>query len=77
MKRAKIGQAKHIRIRPIHGAGWSISGTIAVTDDSLTPHIETLWELAGRHVGIGDWRPSSPSSPGPYGCFTAEVEAQS
>jgi len=72
LKSAAVGTSKHIRVRPIF-SNWSCSGTIMVTNDRLEPVIETIWELAGRSVGICDWRPSSPRSPGAYGCFKAEV----
>jgi hypothetical protein len=73
VKRAKIGQAKHVRVRPKFDT-WSCSGTITVLDESLTTAIlQTLFDQAGRYVGIGDWRPGSPAS-GRFGMFTATIK---
>ena len=72
IKRAKIGQAKHVRVRPRFDS-WQISGTINI----LTPDISwevlcKLFDLAGR-VGLCDWRPGC-KTPGPYGMFTAKLK---
>lgn len=73
--RARIGQAKHIRVRPSF-VNWSLTGTIETLLPEITmPVLEELFQVAGRRIGIGDWRPDSPSSPGPYGRFTAQVES--
>jgi hypothetical protein len=34
--------------------------------------LENIWLYAGKK-GLGDWRPSSPRHPGPWGMFRAEV----
>lgn len=71
-KRVKIGQAKHIRVRPMF-SGWSISGVVEVEAKEITPSIlSQLFELSGR-VGLGDWRPGC-STPGRYGMFTSEIK---
>ena len=71
VKRAKIGQKKHVRVRPIF-KDWQVRGVISVTEPAITDSVlEQLFEIAGRLVGLGDWRPSAPQSPGPYGMFTA------
>lgn len=73
-KRAKIGAAKNIRVRPRFDT-WSASGSITVFDETITTQIlQEILSFAGRYSGLGDWRPSSPKSPGPWGTFTAEVE---
>lgn len=72
LKRAKIGQSKHVRVRPMFEA-WSTSGTVHVWDDQIT--IDVLRQIAtqaGLYKGLGDWRPGG-RTPGPYGMFTAEV----
>lgn len=67
-KRAKIGQNKHIRVRPKFMA-WSLRGQLDVIDDQITtPILKSILEAAGRYKGLGDWRPSSPT-PGRYGTF--------
>jgi len=73
VKRAAIGQAKHVRVRPRFD-DWSISGTFTVVDDQVTKEVlDKLWHTAGMYRGIGDWRPSAKQSPGPFGRFTATL----
>lgn len=73
VKRAKVGQSKHIRVRPIFDK-WSLQFDADILDDSLTQDVLVdLFRMAGKYVGLGDWRPGSEKSPGPYGMFTADV----
>lgn len=73
VKRARIGQSKHIRVRPIFRE-WSVVGRLEILDDQITPEILlTILSFAGRLKGLGDWRPSS-KTPGGYGVFVAAVE---
>lgn len=73
VKRAKIGTAKHIRVRPLF-RNWSASGTVEVLAKEITKDIlQEMFSLGGRYKGVGDWRPSSKQSPGRYGMFTATV----
>ena len=75
VKRAKIGASKHVRVRPVFDAGWKLTGRIAVWDEQITTDVlRNIFEYAGRYKGIGDWRPSSPKSPGPYGTFEAVIK---
>lgn len=72
-KRAKVGMAKHVRVRAAF-YDWRIIGQIAIFDSSLTKDIvSNIFEIAGNSVGLFDWRPSSPTSPGPYGRFHASL----
>jgi hypothetical protein len=74
VKRAKIGQAKHVRVRPRFDS-WAVSGTITILDDSIDRGtLTTILTYAGVQCGLGDWRPSSPRSPGPFGRFVADVK---
>jgi hypothetical protein len=73
-KSAKIGQSKHIRVRPRFDT-WSAAGTVTVFDETITPDIlASIIDMAGMYCGVGDWRPSSPSKPGPWGRFTATIK---
>ena len=73
VKRAKIGAAKHVRVRPRFDE-WAISGSITVFDEMITNDVLTnILTFAGTYAGLGDWRPSSPKSPGPFGKFTVAV----
>lgn len=68
-KRAKVGQAKHIRIRP-RFEQWVVRGVVQVVDADISEEILIqLFQIAGS-AGLGDWRPSSPKSPGPFGMFS-------
>lgn len=74
VKRAKIGNAKHVRVRPRFDV-WSAAGTITVFDETITRDtLQMILTHAGNYAGVGDWRPSSPKSPGPWGKFTAEIK---
>lgn len=77
VKRAKIGRAKHIRVRPMFRK-WTLTGSVTVLDEELTgltyEVIDAILRQAGALCGIGDWRPSSPSS-GTFGKFSPTVEA--
>lgn len=73
VKRAKIGQAKHVRVRPVF-AQWAATGQFIVTDEQITADILcSILDCAGRYKGLGDWRPGS-KTPGVYGMFKADVK---
>ena len=72
LKRARIGQAKHVRVRPRFDS-WQCAGTLIVTDDQITAAVlADILDVAGRYKGLGDWRPSS-KTPGTFGTFSATV----
>jgi hypothetical protein len=74
LKRAKIGQSKHIRVRPRFD-NWSTTGTIIVTDDQISSEVlKTIFTYAGQYKGLCDWRPGS-KTPGSWGMFTVELKA--
>lgn len=77
VKRAKIGAAKHIRVRPRFRAGWKCSGQLTVIDEKqsgLTISVlKSILNQCGSLVGIGDWRPSSKFSSGCFGKFSASI----
>lgn len=74
VKRARVGQAKHIRVRPIFHI-WECSGVVSVIDDQITDKaLSDIFDYAGMYKGLGDWRPSSPSKPGTFGRFSVEVK---
>lgn len=74
VKRSKIGTGKHIRVRPRFDT-WSCQGTITVLDETITDRVlGDILTHAGAFAGLGDWRPSSPKSPGPFGKFTVEIK---
>jgi hypothetical protein len=76
VKRAKPpgSSSKHVRVRPLFRA-WQVKGVIQVLEPAITAELlEQCFQQAGRFVGLADWRPGSPISPGPYGMFDAEVK---
>lgn len=73
VKRARIGTAKHIRVRPRFDR-WSVKGELAVVDDQITDQVlADILDMAGKYKGLGDWRPSS-KTPGTFGMFSAEIK---
>ena len=76
VKPAKIGRAKHIRVRPMF-RDWQLSGSFTVLDPDLSgltkKTLETILRQAGSLCGLCDWRPSSGAS-GTFGKFSAELE---
>jgi hypothetical protein len=73
VKRARVGQSKHIRVRAKFDK-WEVRGKFCVSMPELTADVlQQILSIAGQNAGLGDWRPGAPSSPGPYGMFTAEV----
>jgi hypothetical protein len=73
VKRAKIGQSKHIRVRPLFEQ-WAATGTIHVWDEQITTDaLRQIVTHAGLYKGLGDWRPGG-KTPGPFGMFTASVK---
>ncbi len=74
VKRATVGSSKHIRVRPMFG-DWSVEGEGRIMDESVIKNdiLDKVFEGAG-YLGLGDWRPSSPKSPGSYGMFTAKLK---
>jgi hypothetical protein len=74
VKRARIGAAKHIRVRPRFDR-WSASGTVTVLDEAITTEtLQMILDYAGTYCGMCDWRPSSPRSPGSFGKFEATIK---
>ena len=76
VKRAKIGRAKHVRVRPMF-RHWQAVGSLTVLDEEMfgltEDVIERILTQCGALIGLCDWRPSSPSS-GTFGKFEADVE---
>lgn len=71
-KRARVGQSKHIRVRP-RFEEWSVEGEINVISEDISDEVlHQIFEFAGRG-GLGDWRPAC-KTPGPFGMFQSELE---
>ncbi len=68
VKRAKIKQSKHIRVRPRFEA-WALTFRVNVWDDQLTETVlRDIITYAGQYKGLMDWRPGS-KTPGSFGMF--------
>lgn len=53
-----VQRARVVRIRPCFKAGWKLSFEIQVIDDEIQPGLlQDVLTLAGKAVGIGDYRP--------------------
>jgi hypothetical protein len=75
VKRARVGSSKHVRVRAMFTA-WSVQGRIEVLSADITAEVlAMMFEQGGRYVGLLDWRPGSPESPGQYGVFRAQVKS--
>lgn len=73
VKRAKIGQAKHVRVRARFEPGWKIHGTLTVREPAITFDIlKKILEISGDG-GQGDWRPAC-KTPGPFGMYEAVLK---
>ncbi len=74
VKRAKVGQAKHVRVRP-RFTGWELKSEIHVLAKEITEkHLRQIFDIAGFYKGLCDWRPGSPKKPGRFGRFEAKLE---
>jgi len=75
VKRAVIGRAKHIRVRPMFRQ-WELNGSLTVLDEEMSGLTKEVLEMvflhAGAACGLGDWRPSSGSS-GTFGRFETRI----
>lgn len=78
VNRVPVGNgAKHVRVRP-HFDPWETEFDLEVHDEDASllklPVLEHLFRVAGNQIGLGDWRPSAPFTPGSFGTFQAFIE---
>jgi len=72
LKRAKIRNSKHIRVRPRFDT-WAASGSLSVWDEQLTLDVlRRIFTFGGQFKGLCDWRPGG-KTPGPHGMFDVKV----
>ena len=65
----KVGAAKVIRTRPIFPENWSISFDVTVDTEVMEiDAVRDSLEIAGKIIGVGDWRPGAPRG-GSFGRF--------
>jgi hypothetical protein len=74
-KRAAVGAKKHVRVRAMF-RDWKLCGSLLVTNEQVTEDVLVrMASIMGIRIGLGDWRPGAPKSPGPYGRSTVTVKA--
>ena len=65
-----IQKSRILRTRAKFELPWSVEFTLDVDPDLIQQeHIETWLDIAGRRMGLGDWRPAKS---GQYGRFVLE-----
>lgn len=58
MRPVIVNRARVVRLRPTFKAGWELEFTVQVNEDQISPEIvNDVLQLAGKTVGIGDFRP--------------------
>jgi len=58
MRPVIVNRSRVVRLRPAFKAGWELEFTIEVIDDQVAPElVQDVLGLAGKTVGIGDYRP--------------------
>ena len=59
------------RVRTAIPEGWEVNFSIVTKPNNVlsTEDIKAILDNAGTQAGLGDWRPSAPKKPGPYGTF--------
>jgi len=68
-----IGNSADLRYRG-EFFNWEIYVPIIFNSNAISmEQIANLINLAGFHVGIGDWRPGAPKGPGPHGMFKVKA----
>lgn len=67
----KVGQQRVIRTRPIFPTGWATSCEVFLDTQILDfDELQQLVDIAGRLIGLGDWRPK-------FGRFEATLRRSS
>src|SRR4029450_5647342 len=73
VKRARVGQTKHIRVRPLFPE-WAVTFDALVADRTINARtLAEICDQAGSYKGLCEWRPGS-KPPGAYGTFTGRVD---
>lgn len=76
VRRARPQTQKHVRVRPMFYQ-WGVTGLMHVIEPALNQKLLTdIFQFAGNKVGVGNWRPSAPKAPGPYGRFTVKISQE-
>jgi hypothetical protein len=59
------------RSRAMLPAGWEVTFDIKIKDKKMFDEelVKQVVQKAGKNAGLGDWRPSAPKKPGPYGTY--------
>jgi hypothetical protein len=73
-KACRIQQSKVMVTRPMIPTGWTCTFKLSIDTEFIeTENVQEILTVAGRKVGLGDWRPGAPSVPGSFGMFIVEA----
>lgn len=69
-KAVKVGASKVMRTRPCVPAGWTMTIRVMLDESLITSDdFIDICHIAGKLIGVGDWRPASPKVAGQFGRF--------
>ena len=69
-----VQRSRVIRTRPQFPT-WALEVEVHFLPDQLDPDdLDQHMVIAGRIIGLCDWRPNAPLSPGPFGRFKAKIK---
>jgi hypothetical protein len=69
-KPVTIGQSRVMRTRPRIPTGWKATIRFLLDGNLMDQEqFEEVMHICGNIIGWGDYRPSAPKKPGPYGRF--------
>ena len=73
IKNVNVSGRSVMKCRARIPAGWTMTVRGLVDENMMNiEDVQDLWDIAGVQIGMGDWRPSSPKSPGRNGTFDVE-----
>ena len=76
-KAVSVASAKVMRTRPLIPTGWTAEIPVELDTDLIdVDTFESICDIAGLRIGLGDWRPGAPRVPGPFGRFIVESFTQ-
>lgn len=68
-----VNGKKVVVCRPRIPTGWTSTFTVSLDLVEMDiRQFEQVIEIAGRKIGLGNWRPAAPKVPGRYGRFVVE-----
>ena len=72
-KVVSVSTAKVVRTRPLIPTGWTCEIPVELDPDLIDlDQFLQICDIAGNRIGVGDWRPGAPRTPGQFGRFVVE-----